>query len=240
VATSDEPALQRVKAAQAASAIAEYFRDQGKDVLLVMDSVTRFAMAQREIGLAAGEPPTTRGYPPSVFSLLPKLVERAGRSARGSITAFYTVLVEGDDPNEPISDAVRGLIDGHVWLSRSLATRGHYPAIDLLESISRLMTDITGDDQQGAALAIRQLLAAYRDHEDLISIGAYQAGSNATVDIAIEMKDQINAFLQQATGERATLEQTTTQLAQLIATYASYTRRVATDTTMNPEVAAAA
>ncbi|MCG8587583.1 MAG: FliI/YscN family ATPase [Pirellulales bacterium] len=219
VATSDEPALQRVKAAQAASAIAEYFREQGKDVMLLMDSVTRFAMAQREIGLAAGEPPTTRGYPPSVFAMLPKLVERAGRSERGSVTAFYTVLVEGDDPNEPISDTVRGLLDGHVWLSRSLASRGHYPAIDLLESISRLMPDIASEQQLDAATAIRQLLAAYRDHEDLISIGAYQSGSNPIVDVAIDMKSQIDGFLQQRVVEKVTLEETTTQLAQLVAGY---------------------
>jgi flagellum-specific ATP synthase len=225
VATSDEPALQRVKAAQAASAIAEYFCDQGKDVLLLMDSVTRFAMAQREIGLAAGEPPTTRGYPPSVFALLPKLVERAGRSERGSITAFYTVLVEGDDPNEPISDAVRGLIDGHVWLSRSLASRGHFPAIDLLESISRLMNDITNEEHRAAAVVVRQLLAAYRDHEDLISIGAYQRGSNPTVDTAIGMKDQINSFLQQSTSERSTWDETKAQLAQLLANYGSHSRQ---------------
>jgi flagellum-specific ATP synthase len=236
VATSDEPALQRVKAAQAAAAIAEYFRDQGKDVLLVMDSVTRFAMAQREIGLAAGEPPTTRGYPPSVFAMLPKLVERAGRAEQGSITAFYTVLVEGDDPNEPISDAVRGLIDGHVWLSRSLASRGHYPAIDLLESISRLMPDITSDEHQGAAVAIRQLLAAYRDHEDLISIGAYQRGSNPTVDVAIELKDQIDAFLRQGTSEASTLEQTTTALAQLIAAYAAHSRQIQANANAASEV----
>ena len=179
VATSDEPALLRVQAAQTATAIAEYFRDTGRDVLLLMDSLTRFAMAQREIGLAAGEPPTTRGYPPSVFGLLPKLVERAGRAARGSITGFYSVLVEGDDPQEPIADAVRGLLDGHIWLSRKMAGRGHYPAIDILGSLSRLMSDITPRAQQDAALAVRELLGAYRDHEDLISIGAYRRGQQS-------------------------------------------------------------
>jgi flagellum-specific ATP synthase len=203
-ATSDEPALRRVKAALTATAIAEYFRDQGRDVLLMMDSLTRCAMAQREIGLAAGEPPTTRGYPPSVFAMLPRLVERAGRAARGSITGFYSVLVEGDDPQEPIADAVRGLLDGHTWLSRKLAGRGHYPAVDVLASISRLMNEIASREQQEAALAIRELLAAYRDHEDLISIGAYRRGANRMVDTAIEMQDEINEFLRQRIEEPVT------------------------------------
>ncbi len=217
VATSDEPALLRVQAAMTATAVAEYFRDQGKDVLLLMDSLTRFAMAQREIGLAAGEPPATRGYPPSVFALMPKLVERAGRSPRGSITAFYTVLVEGDDPNEPISDAVRGLLDGHVMLSRKLAARGHYPAIDVLESISRLMPVIAGEPQQAAALVLRELLAAYREHEDLISIGAYRAGANPRVDTALALLDEINAYLRQAVDEPSSLDQARGQLLQLAA-----------------------
>ncbi len=198
VATSNEPALNRVHAASTATAVAEYFRDQGKQVLLLMDSVTRFAMAQREIGLAAGEPPTTRGYPPSMFALLPRLVERAGQSRTGSITAFYTVLVEGDDENEPVADTMRGLLDGHIWLSRKLAGRGHYPAIDLLSSISRLMKDITTPQHQAAALTTRRLLAALAENEDLLSIGAYRRGSNRTVDVAVEMRDAIDSLLRQA------------------------------------------
>ncbi len=206
VATSDEPALMRVRAAYVATAIAEYFRDLGKDVLLVMDSLTRFALAQREIGLAAGEPPTTRGFPPSVFALLPKLVERAGRSPEGSITAFYSVLVEADDENEPISDTVRGLIDGHTWLSRKLAGRGHYPAIDLLKSISRLMSEIATPAHRESAGLMRELLGAYRDHEDLISIGAYRRGSNRSVDLAIEMLEPMQQFLRQRVEESCTVE----------------------------------
>jgi flagellum-specific ATP synthase len=215
VATSDEPALVRVQAALAATAVAEYFRDQGKNVLLMMDSVTRFAMAQREIGLAAGEPPTTKGYPPSVFAMLPRLVERAGRNALGSITAFYSVLVEGDDTNEPIADAVRGLIDGHCVLSRKIASRGHYPAIDVLESISRLMNDLVPAEHRSAALFLRELMAAYRDHEDLISIGAYRAGANPIVDIAIAMREEINKFLQQAVEQRSSAEQAQKELLAL-------------------------
>jgi flagellum-specific ATP synthase len=216
VATSDQPALVRVRAALVATAVAEYFRDRGRDVLLVMDSLTRFALAQREIGLAAGEPPTTRGFPPSVFGMLPRLVERAGRSRRGSITAFYSVLVEADDANEPISDAVRGLLDGHTWLSRKLASRGHFPAIDVLESISRLMNDVAPESQRNAAVAFRELLAAYRDHEDLISIGAYRRGSNPTVDTAIEVKEALHRFLRQTTDESSTLESAQSRLIELI------------------------
>jgi len=220
VATSNEPAIMRVQAASTATAIAEYFRDQGKDVLLLMDSLTRLAFAQREIGLAAGEPPTTRGYPPSVFAVLPKLVERAGRSPRGSITAFYAVLVEADDPNEPISDAVRGLLDGHTWLSRRLAAKGHYPAVDILESLSRLMPEVTTEEHRQAVQAIRELLAAYRDHEDLISIGAYRRGSNKTVDAAIEMLDDVNAYVRQPVEQPSNLQQAREDLVQLQRQYA--------------------
>jgi flagellum-specific ATP synthase len=215
VATSDEPALVRVRAALFATAIAEYFRDQRKDVLLVMDSLTRFALAQREIGLATGEPPTTRGYPPSVFALLPRLVERAGRSPLGSITGFYSVLVEGDDHNEPIADCVRGLLDGHTWLSRNLAGKGHYPAIDVLESISRLASEISPRPQLDAANAVRELLAAYRDHEDLISIGAYRRGANRTVDAAIDLREPILQFLKQRVEEPANVETARTALLAL-------------------------
>ncbi|MBC8354138.1 MAG: FliI/YscN family ATPase [Planctomycetes bacterium] len=215
VATSDEPALLRLQAAMTATAIAEYFRDQGKNVLLLMDSLTRFAMAQREIGLAAGEPPATRGYPPSMFSLLPKLVERAGRNQLGTITAFYSVLVEGDDTNEPVSDTVRGLLDGHIILSRDIATRGHYPAIDILQSLSRSMPSITSQEQRDAAQAIRELMAAYHDHEDLISIGAYRQGSNAVVDAAILLHDEIDSFLRQSVADPCSLGQALTELIQL-------------------------
>ncbi len=221
VATSDEPAPLRTRAALTATAIAEYFRDLGRDVLLIMDSLTRFAMAQREIGLAAGEPPATRGYPPSVFALLPRLVERAGRSSRGSITGFYSVLVEGDDHNEPIADCVRGLLDGHTWLSRRLAGRGHYPAVDVLESISRVMNSVVPEEQQRAATAVRELLAAYRDHEDLISIGAYRLGANPLVDLAIRARDSIHTFLRQTIEERSTIEEARTQLIQLVTSWAA-------------------
>ena len=234
VASSNEPALVRVHAASTATAIAEYFRDQGKDVLLLMDSLTRFALAQREIGLAAGEPPTTRGFPPSVFGLLPKLVERSGRSRRGSITAFYTVLVEADDPNEPISDAVRGLLDGHVWLARKLAVKAHYPAIDVLESLSRLMPDVTSDEHRQAAVLIRELLAAYRDHEDLISIGAYRRGSNLKVDLAIEMQEAINKYLRQPVDEGSTVQSALENLMTL--RQQAVGRLTALKSTPNPQI----
>src|SRR4051812_13187102 len=217
VATSDEPALNRVHAASTATAVAEYFRDEGKQVLLLMDSVTRFAMAQREIGLAAGEPPATRGYPPSMFALLPRLVERAGQSRAGSITAFYTVLVEGDDENEPVADTMRGLLDGHIWLSRKLAGRGHYPAIDLLSSISRLASEVTTPQHQSAALTIRRLLAAYAEHEDLLSIGAYRRGSNRAVDAAVDMREAIESLLRQPVDVSLPYEKSVEQLITLAA-----------------------
>ncbi len=205
VATSNEPALLRVQAAYAATSVAEYFRNRGQQVLLVMDSITRFALAQREIGLSAGEPPTTRGFPPSVFAHLPKLVERAGRAAEGSITAFYSVLVEGDDENEPIADTMRGLLDGHVWLARRLAERGHYPAIDVLGSISRLMPDVTSPDHRQAAQVLRKLLAVLHENEDLLSIGAYRAGSNRQLDVAVALRSQIETLLQQQQDEQISL-----------------------------------
>jgi flagellum-specific ATP synthase len=215
VATSDEPALVRVRAAFAATSVAEYFRDSGRDVLLVMDSITRFALAQREIGLAAGEPPTTRGFPPSVFAMLPRLVERAGRTREGSITAFYSVLVEGDDPQEPIGDSVRGLLDGHTWLTRKLAARSHYPAIEVLTSISRLMNEVTSPEHRQAATLMRELLAAHREHEDLISIGAYRRGSNRAVDTALELWEPIQMFLRQGVHEPSTVEQAAELLGHL-------------------------
>jgi flagellum-specific ATP synthase len=197
VATSDQPALVRIKAAFTATAIAEHFRDQGADVMLMMDSVTRFAMAQREVGLAIGEPPATRGYTPSVFALLPKLLERSGTSPKGSITALYTVLVDGDDMNEPIADAVRSILDGHVVLSRHLAHAGHYPAIDVLQSVSRLIGEVVTPEVRRAGMHLRKLLAAYRDKEDLIAIGAYQAGTDPIVDEAVAKRIDIEGFLQQ-------------------------------------------
>lgn len=215
VATGDEPALLRLRAAYLGTAVAEYFRDAGKDVLLMMDSVTRFALAQREIGLAAGEPPATRGYPPSVFALLPRLLERSGRTGKGSITGFYTVLVEGDDTNEPISDTVRGILDGHIVLSRKLAHQTHFPAIDVLASISRLMTDLAAPEHIAASNSIKQLMAAYQQSEDLITIGAYQSGSNPLVDAAIQLRLAILQFLQQKVEEHSRLPDTVTLLTKL-------------------------
>jgi len=207
VATSDQPALIRIKGALIATTIAEYFRDRGMNVMLMMDSVTRYAMAMREVGLAIGEPPATRGYPPSVFANLPKLLERAGTSRKGSITAFYTVLVDGDDMNEPIADTVRGILDGHIVLDRQLASRGHYPAIDVLSSISRLMNEIVPERQIAAAARLKRLLSVYRNSEDLINIGAYQPGSNAEIDEAIRAYRTIQSFLQQGTHEKVSFEE---------------------------------
>ena len=205
-ATSDKPALIRIKGALTATAIAEYFRDKGKKVILMMDSVTRFAMAQREVGLAIGEPPATKGYTPSVFAKLPKLMERSGTSADGSITAFYTVLVDGDDFNEPIADAVRGILDGHIVLSRDLAHKNHYPAIDILNSVSRLMSQIAPKEHKEAASIARDLLATYKDSEDLINIGAYVRGSNKKIDMAINYNDSLNGFLCQGVDEKSSFE----------------------------------
>jgi flagellum-specific ATP synthase len=205
VSTSDNPPLVRIRAALTATAIAEYFKDQGKEVLLVMDSVTRFAMAQREVGLSAGEPPTSKGYTPSVFSLLPKLLERAGNFRNGgSITGFYTVLVEGDDMNDPIADSVRAILDGHIILSRDLASRNHYPCIDILNSASRLFTDLADDKHRTSAGHLRELLAAHKKAEDLINIGAYVKGSNPQVDRAVQKIDGINRFLKQGSTDRVT------------------------------------
>lgn len=217
VSTSNEPPMMRVRAASAATSIAEYFRDQGKNVLFLMDSLTRFAMAQREIGLAAGEPPASRGYTPSVFALLPKLVERAGRTSTGSITAFFTVLVEGDDKQDPICDAVRGLLDGHIWLSRKLSARGFYPAVDVLESISRLASSICSAEQTKLANEIRRLMGVYSDAEDLIAVGAYRSGSSPDIDRAIEMKPKIDAFLRQDVNEKSTFDETLSRLRSIFA-----------------------
>lgn len=230
VSTGDQPALLRVQAANTASAIAEYFRDRGNNVLLMMDSLTRIATAQREIGLAAGEPPTTRGFPPSVYSMLPRLVERAGRTENGSITAFYSVLVEGDDTNEPVSDTVRGLLDGHCVLDRSLAARGHYPAIDVHASISRLMTDIVPAKQTQAAQRLREMLALLRDHEDLISIGAYRQGSNPRLDIAIAARDAMDLYLKQDIDQQSTLEHARAHLDQLAVALGQNTNSAPTTT----------
>lgn len=209
VATSDQPPLIRMKAAFVATAIAEYFRDQNLKVILMMDSVTRFAMAQREVGLATGEPPTTKGYTPSVFAILPKLMERSGTSVRGSITAFYTILVEGDDFNEPIADHSRSILDGHIVLSRSLAAKNHYPAVDVPASISRLMINLAGDEHKKAAAELREVLARYSEAEDLINIGAYVKGSNPKIDYALGKIDAVNEFLKQGTFEKITFEETT-------------------------------
>lgn len=215
IATSDRPAMERLKCAYVATAIAEYFRDKGKKVLLLMDSVTRFARALREIGLAAGEPPTRRGFPPSVFATLPKMMERAGCSATGSITALYTVLVEGDDMTEPVADETRSILDGHIILSRKLGSANHYPAIDVLASVSRLMTAIATPDHQRAAGKLRNLLAKYQEVELLVRIGEYKKGSDASSDEAIAKVDAINTFLKQGLREQSSFEQTLQAMMQL-------------------------
>ena len=208
VATSDRPALERKRAAQTATAIAEYFRDQGKDVLLMMDSLTRFSRAQREIGLASGEPPVSRGYPPSVYSEMPRLLERAGCSDRGSITGLYTVLVDGDDFNEPITDTARSILDGHIMLNRKLAHKNHYPAIDVLQSISRCMSQIATREHKQLAGKLKNVMATYNEAEDLINIGAYKAGSNPEIDYAVSKIQEVNAFLQQDVNDKFTFEET--------------------------------
>jgi flagellum-specific ATP synthase len=215
VSTSNKPPLARVRGAFAATAIAEYFRDQGRDVMLLFDSVTRFAWAQREIGLAIGEPPASRGFTPSVFTLLPKLLERAGTSDRGTITAFYTILVEGDDLDEPVSDAVRGVLDGHLVLSRALAERTHYPAVDVLRSISRLAIKVTSPRTRKAAAAVKRLMAIYAEAEDLINVGAYARGSNPEIDRAMDKIGEINEFLRQDIEERTDFEETLERLARI-------------------------
>ena len=215
VSTADDPPILRVRAARAASTIAEYFRDEGLNVLLLMDSLTRMAHAQRQIGLSVGEPPATKGYTPSVFALLPEILERAGQTQRGSITGFYTVLVEGDDFNEPISDAVKGITDGHLWLERRLANRGHFPAIDILQSISRVRPEVTDPQQQQMANRIGQLLATYAELEDLVNIGAFTPGANLLNDLAVRVYAKIMEFLKQNTREPVTLDQARLQLTDL-------------------------
>lgn len=215
VATSDRPALERNKAAKTATAIAEYFRDQGKDVLLMMDSLTRFSMAQREIGLAGGEPPVSRGYPPSVYSEMPKLLERAGCDDKGSITGLYTVLVDGDDFNEPITDTARSILDGHIMLNRKLAHKNHYPAIDVLQSISRCMSQIVEKEHKQIAGKLKNVLATYSDSEDLINIGAYKRGNNKNIDYAIDKIDAVNEFLLQDTDEKIDYEESLERMKRL-------------------------
>lgn len=215
VATSDTPAMVRQKAAKTATAIAEYFRDSGKDVLLMMDSLTRFSMAQREIGLAIGEPPVSRGYTPSVFAVMPKLLERAGNSDKGSITALYTVLVDGDDMNEPITDAARGILDGHIVLSRKLANKNHYPAIDILQSVSRVMSEVVTKQHKQDANYLTSLVATYRDAEDLINIGAYSKGSNESIDESIHKIKDIDGFLKQEVDEVFTIKEVTETLKRI-------------------------
>jgi flagellum-specific ATP synthase len=216
VATSNEPALRRINGAYVATALAEYFRDQGADVLLMMDSVTRFAMAHREVGLAVGEPPTTKGYPPSLYAVLPKLLERAGTAEHGSITGFYTVLVEADDLNDPVGDAVRSIVDGHIALSRDLAGRGHYPPVSILDSVSRLMMDVTTERHRELAARLRHIVAVYRDAEDLVNIGAYVAGSNPDIDAALRLMPSIQSFLRQGLYETYSFDEIERLLSQAL------------------------
>jgi flagellum-specific ATP synthase len=216
-AASDQPPLVRLRGSYIATTIAEYFRDQGQDVLLMMDSVTRFALAQREVGLSVGEPPTTRGYTPSVFSLLPRLLERAGtHQGAGSITGLYTVLVEGDDLNEPISDSVQAILDGHIILSRELASHNHYPAIDILGSISRLMINVISKDHHDLSMKFKDILATYKEAEDLINIGAYIKGSNKNIDHAIDKMERINQYLKQDIMENVPAEQSLRELKEIV------------------------
>lgn len=216
IATSDQPALIRLKAAEVATTIAEFFREQGKNVILLMDSLTRYAMAQREVGLATGEPPVSRGYTPSVFSVMPKLLERAGNSDKGSITGLYTVLVDGDDLTEPVTDTARGILDGHIVLSRKLANKNHYPAIDVLASVSRVMSDIVSKEHKAKAFEVKKLLGVYSDAEDLINIGAYSKGSNPEIDFAIEKHKKIIDFLTQTTEEKFELDTTIQNLKNIL------------------------
>ena len=216
VATSDQPALVRLKSAQLVTAIAEFFRSQGKDVILMMDSLTRVALAQREIGLAIGEPPVSRGYTPSVFAMLPKLLERTGTAEKGSITGLYAVLVDGDDLNEPIADTARGILDGHIVLSRNLANKNHYPAVDILQSISRVMPNIVDNEHLEYARRIKNVAAVYKNAEDLISIGAYNSGSNPEIDYAIDKIEDINMFLKQDIYEKVSFEGTLEQMKMLM------------------------
>jgi FliI/YscN family ATPase len=217
VATGDEAPLLRVRAAKVACTVAEYFRDRGANVMLMMDSLTRMCQAQRQIGLAAKEPPATKGFPPSVFALLPEILERAGKTRTGSITGFYTVLVEGDDFNEPIPDAVKGITDGHLWLSRSLANRGHFPAIDVLQSISRVRGDVLDKEQQRWARRVLALTAVFQDIEDLVNIGAYAPGVNAEYDLAVQARPRITDFLQQSPETPSAFDQSKRKLAELMA-----------------------
>lgn len=228
VSTSDEAPALRVRACFHAIAIAEFFRDQGLDVLFMMDSLTRLAMAQRQLGLAAGEPPTAKGYPPSTFALLPRLLERAGRTQRGSITGVYTVLVEGDEIGEPLADAVRGILDGHIWLSRGLANRGHFPAIDVLQSVSRVADDVTPEPQRKASRLVRRVLATWNDIEDLVNIGAYAAGASTEYDVAVRTRSAVTSFLQQGRTELSPLAKSQQALQELVGVVEKTTQELTT------------